>query len=56
MSWVRYPSVSSSACESVPFDTIEDAWFWFIQANEARQAGARIVAGLGAPAAARAVP
>ncbi len=30
-----------------PFATVEEAWFWFIQAYDARQAGARIVAGAG---------
>ncbi len=29
------------------FDSVEDAWFWFIQANDARQDGARIAANLG---------
>lgn len=28
------------------FDTAEEAWFWFILAQEARNAGARITAGL----------
>ncbi len=32
---------------TVPFDSAEEAWFWFMQANEARQAGARIRAGEG---------
>ena len=32
---------------ATPFDTAEEAWFWFLQANEARQAGARIRAGEG---------
>lgn len=32
---------------TVPFDSAEEAWFWFIQANEARQSGARIRAGEG---------
>lgn len=33
--------------EHVPFDTAEEAWFWFIQAHDARMDGARIVAGVG---------
>lgn len=33
---------------TTPFDSVEDAWFWFMQANEARQAGAKIVAGMSA--------
>ena len=33
---------------TTPFGSVEEAWFWFMQANEARQAGAKVVAGLGA--------
>lgn len=33
---------------AVPFETVEDAWFWFIQAQQARNDGARIAAGQGA--------
>ena len=29
------------------FDSAEEAWFWFMQANDARQSGARISANLG---------
>lgn len=32
---------------TTPFDSAEEAWFWFILAHEARQAGARIRAGAG---------
>ena len=32
---------------SVPFASTEEAWFWFVQAQEARSSGARIVAGRG---------
>lgn len=31
----------------VPFPSAEEAWFWFIQAQEAKAAGARVRAGLG---------
>lgn len=31
----------------VPFSSAEEAWFWFVQAQEAKAAGARVVAGLG---------
>lgn len=31
--------------ETVPFESAEEAWFWFIQAQEARNDGARFVAG-----------
>lgn len=30
-----------------PFDSAEQAWFWFIQAQQARNDGARTAAGLG---------
>jgi hypothetical protein len=33
--------------EVFPFDTAEEAWFWFIQAQEALSQGARIAAGQG---------
>lgn len=33
--------------EIVPFDCVESAWFWFIQAQAARNDGAQIVAGEG---------
>ncbi|MCB1782396.1 MAG: hypothetical protein KDI13_00220 [Alphaproteobacteria bacterium] len=31
----------------VPFDNVEEAWFWFIAAQGARNDGARFVAGMG---------
>jgi len=31
-----------------PFDNVEEAWFWFIAAQQARNDGARFVAGSGA--------
>lgn len=33
--------------ETTPFDNVEDAWFWFIQAQAARNEGARFAAGQG---------
>ncbi len=33
--------------DGIPFVSVEEAWFWFVQANAARQAGARIVKGIG---------
>lgn len=32
---------------TVPFESAEEAWFWFIQAQQARNDGARFTAGLG---------
>lgn len=33
--------------DTVPFDNVEEAWFWFIQAQAARNDGARYAAGQG---------
>lgn len=33
--------------DTVPFKSAEEAWFWFIQAQTARNEGARITAGAG---------
>lgn len=35
------------AMPALPFDSVEEAWFWFIPAQEAKLAGARIRAGQG---------
>ena len=43
-----HPPISASRDDfSVPFASTEEAWFWFVQAQEARASGARIVAGRG---------
>ncbi len=31
----------------VPFDNVEEAWFWFVAAQGAREDGARFVSGIG---------
>lgn len=31
--------------QGTAFENVEEAWFWFIQAQQARNDGARIVAG-----------
>ncbi len=31
----------------VPFDSVEEVWFWFIAAQQARNEGAKFVAGIG---------
>lgn len=36
-----------SSVETTPFDSAEEAWFWFIQAQAARDDGARFSAGQG---------
>jgi hypothetical protein len=41
------PEPLDSEDSTVPFASTEEAWFWFVQAQEARSAGARIVAGRG---------
>jgi len=33
--------------EGTPFDSGEEAWFWSVQAQDAKAAGARVVAGRG---------
>lgn len=42
----RFTPKNQPAVDAVPFDTAEDAWFWFLQAQEARNEGARFTAGL----------
>lgn len=41
------PARPPVVAEGEPFPSAEDAWFWFVQAQEAKSAGARVVAGLG---------
>lgn len=43
---LRRPSAPCIA-EGTPFDSGEEAWFWSVQAQDAKAAGARIVAGRG---------
>lgn len=43
----RYFPILLDGRESRPFETAEEAWFWFIDAQQARQDGARISAGQG---------
>ena len=33
--------------EIMPFDSVQEAWFWFVQAQQARNEGARFSAGCG---------
>jgi len=41
----RYAHRASYALETVPFDSAEDAWFWFIRCQAVRAEGARFEAG-----------
>lgn len=41
----KYSHRPLSNKECVPFENAEEAWFWFIQAQAARNDGARLVAG-----------
>lgn len=41
------PGPAIKEIETTPFFGAEEAWFWFIQAYQARQDGARITAGQG---------
>lgn len=43
----RTPSQALSDDDITLFDTAEEVWFWFIQAQQARLDGARICAGAG---------
>ena len=45
---IRHTPKHQSSLDAQPFDTVEEAWFWFIQAQQARIDGARITAGIGA--------
>lgn len=38
---------NSFKIQATPFESAEEAWFWFIQAQQARNDGARFVSGLG---------
>lgn len=43
----KYTPKTQTDRKAVPFDTAEEAWFWFILAQEARNDGARLNAGFG---------
>lgn len=47
MAPVRFAHRSLPEGDGEPFGTAEEAWFWSVQAQEAKAAGARIVAGRG---------
>lgn len=47
MTTERYTLRPQPAIETTPFATVEDAWFWFVQAQQARSDGARYSAGAG---------
>jgi len=41
-------NLKEKTVSAVPFDNAEEVWFWFINAQKARNEGARYCAGLGA--------
>lgn len=43
----RYTPKPQADVETIPFDSAEEAWFWFMQAQQARNDGARFVVGQG---------
>jgi hypothetical protein len=43
----RYTPKNQPDVKTTPFDNAEDAWLWFILAQEARNEGARFTAGAG---------
>ncbi len=42
----KLPTKDQTTESLVPFESAEEAWLWFIQAQEARNAGARFVKGM----------
>lgn len=44
----KYKGMVVREAQSVPFENVEEAWFWFIMAQQARNDGARISTGAGA--------
>ncbi len=42
----KYPTEKGQETNIVPFESAVDAWFWFIQAQQARNEGARYTAGV----------
>ncbi len=44
----RYTPRYQTDLETTPFDTAEEAWFWFLQAQTAKAEGARLSAGVSA--------
>ncbi len=47
MTTEKYTPKPQSGAPAVPFSDTEEAWFWFIQAQQARVDGARFSAGAG---------
>ncbi len=43
----KYSPKMQADLEATPFESAEEAWFWFIQAQEARNDGARFIASQG---------
>ena len=43
----KYPQGTYTDLETTPFDSVQDVWFWFIKAQDARNEGARFSAGQG---------
>lgn len=42
-----YSPKPQAEIETIPFTSAEEAWFWFIQAQQAREDGARFTVGAG---------
>lgn len=43
----KYTPYKIKDSEAVPFDSAQEAWFWFVRAQQAKNDGARFAAGLG---------
>lgn len=43
----KHTGPRTNYAQTIPFETVEEAWFWFIAAQAARNDGARIAAAMG---------
>ncbi len=43
----KYSSEIDGGIDVIPFDSVQEAWFWFIKAQQARDDGARFLSGHG---------
>lgn len=43
---IRYADVPVLAAEQVPFQSAEEAWFWYVRCQKARGAGMRMIRGM----------
>lgn len=41
----KFPANRQAGIQTFPFEDVEEAWFWFIQVQQAKSEGARLMAG-----------